>query len=148
MKKSTGLLIFGVTAATVAAGAYYVYKHQDKFFKTEEVITPEGPVQKRNYMSLDVEGAKSQINESITKTKEAAQETFKKVGTKLEETFNKDKNANTEEMEYYEVEETVEITETDESADTENAEAESTGEANKSESAAPSEEIPEDAALA
>lgn len=143
MKKSTGLLIFGVTAATVAAGAYYVYKHQDKFFKSEEVITPEGPVQKRNYMSLDVEGAKSQINESITKTKEAAQETFKKVGSKLEETFNKDKDANTEEMEYYEVEETVELTET-----AENAEAESAAEEKASESAAPSEEVLEDAALA
>lgn len=108
MKKSTGWVIFGVAAATVAAGAYYVYKHQDKFFKTEEVITPDGPVQKRNYMALDVEGAKSQINDSINKTKEAAQETFKKVGNKLDETFNKSNKAaeeNTEEMEYFDEDE-------------------------------------------
>jgi len=86
MKKSTGILLFGLGVAVTAAGAYYVYKNQDKFFKTEEVVNPDGTTQtKRTYLSLDMDSAKAKVNETITKTKEKAQETWKKVEEKIEE---------------------------------------------------------------
>lgn len=86
MKKSTGWLLFGLGAAITAAGAYYVYKNQDKFIKTEEVVNPDGTTHtKRTYFSLDVDNAKARVNETIAKTKEMAQETWKKVEGKFEE---------------------------------------------------------------
>ncbi len=86
MKKSTGWLLFGLGAAVTAAGAYYVYKNQDKFIKTEEIINEDGTKQtKRTYFSLDVDNAKARVNETLAKTKEKAQETWKKVEEKIEE---------------------------------------------------------------
>lgn len=86
MKKSTGWLLFGLGAAVTAAGAYYVYKNQDKFIKTEEVVNPDGTTHtKRTYFSLDVDNAKARVNETLAKTKEVAQETWKKVEGKFEE---------------------------------------------------------------
>lgn len=86
MKKSTGWLLFGLGAVLTAAGAYYVYKNQDKFFKTEEIVNADGTTKtKRTYFSLDMDTAKARVNETIAKTKEKAQETWKKVGEKFEE---------------------------------------------------------------
>ncbi|MBR4966375.1 MAG: hypothetical protein IKY53_07760 [Lachnospiraceae bacterium] len=86
MKKSTGWLLFGLGAAVTAAGAYYVYKNQEKFIKTEEVVNPDGTTHtKRTYFSLDVDNAKARVNETLAKTKEVAQETWKKVEGKFEE---------------------------------------------------------------
>lgn len=86
MKKSTGWLLFGLGVAVTAAGAYYVYKNQDKFVKTEEVVDADGTTHtKRTYLSLDVDNAKAKVNETLAKTKEMAQETWKKVEGKIEE---------------------------------------------------------------
>ncbi len=86
MKKSTGWLLFGLGAAVTAAGAYYVYKNQDKFIKTEEIVNPDGTTQtKRTYFSLDVDNAKARMNETLAKTKEKAQETWKKVEERFED---------------------------------------------------------------
>lgn len=90
MKSSTKIVLAGLSIAAVAAGAYYLYRNKDEYIKTEEVVNPDGSVKKRTYVSIDVDGTKEKLNNTIEKTKEAATDTIKKVENKFD--FSK-KNA-------------------------------------------------------
>lgn len=83
MKKSTKGFIFGVTTAAAAFGTYYVIKNKDKIFKSEEIINEDGDVEKkRSYVDLD--NIKEKTNEAVSKTKEAAQDTWGKAKDKFD----------------------------------------------------------------
>ena len=71
-----------MTTAAACVGAYYVYQNRDKIFKTEEIINEDGTVtKKRSYVDLD--NIKEKTNEAVNKTKETAQNTWKKAQEKL-----------------------------------------------------------------
>lgn len=90
MKKSTKGFLLGLTAAAAAVGAYYVYQNRDKIFKTEEIINDDGTVtKKRTYVDLD--NIKEKTSEAVNKTKETAQNTWKKAQDKLKKN-KKDEN--------------------------------------------------------
>ena len=83
MKKTTKGFLLGLTAAAACVGAYYVYQNRDKIFKTEEIINEDGTVtKKRSYMDLD--NIKEKTSEAVTKTKETAQNTWKKAQDKID----------------------------------------------------------------
>ncbi|MBQ4275078.1 MAG: hypothetical protein II717_00950 [Lachnospiraceae bacterium] len=83
MKKSTKGFLLGLGAAAAAVGAYYVYQNRDKIFKTEEIINDDGTVtKKRTYVDLD--NIKEKTNEAVNKTKETAQNTWKKAQDKFD----------------------------------------------------------------
>ena len=83
MKKTTKGFLLGLTAAAACVGAYYVYQNRDKIFKTEEIINEDGTVtKKRSYVDLD--NIKEKTSEAVTKTKETAQNTWKKAQDKID----------------------------------------------------------------
>ena len=83
MKKTTKGFLLGLTTAAACVGAYYVYQNRDKIFKTEEIINEDGTVtKKRSYVDLD--NIKEKTNEAVTKTKETAQNTWKKAQDKID----------------------------------------------------------------
>ena len=83
MKKTTKGFILGMTTAAAAFGAYYAIKNKDKLFKKEEIINENGETEKvRSYVDLD--NIKEKTNEAVTKTKEAAQDTWGKAKDKFE----------------------------------------------------------------
>lgn len=97
MKKTTKGFLLGLTAAAACVGAYYVYQNRDKIFKTEEVINEDGTVtKKRSYVDLD--NIKEKTNEAVTKTKETAQNTWKKAQDKFDGLKKKKKDDVTEEI--------------------------------------------------
>ncbi|MBO4783372.1 MAG: hypothetical protein J5521_01320, partial [Lachnospiraceae bacterium] len=60
-----------------------VYQNRDKIFKTEEIINEDGTVtKKRSYVDLD--NIKEKTNEAVSKTKETAQNTWKKAQDKID----------------------------------------------------------------
>lgn len=83
MKKTTKGFLLGLTTAAACVGAYYVYQNRDKIFKTEEIINEDGTVtKKRSYVDLD--NIKEKTNEAVSKTKETAQNTWKKAQDKID----------------------------------------------------------------
>ena len=83
MKKTTKGFLLGLTAAAACVGAYYVYQNRDKIFKTEEIINEDGTVtKKRSYVDLD--NIKEKTSEAVSKTKETAQNTWKKAQDKID----------------------------------------------------------------
>ena len=97
MKKTTKGFLLGLTAAAACVGAYYVYQNRDKIFKTEEVINEDGTVtKKRSYVDLD--NIKEKTNEAVTKTKETAQNTWKKAQDKFDGLKKKKKDDVAEEI--------------------------------------------------
>ncbi len=83
MKKTTKGFLLGLTTAAACVGAYYVYQNRDKIFKTEEIINDDGTVtKKRSYMDLD--NIKEKTSEAVSKTKETAQNTWKKAQDKID----------------------------------------------------------------
>ncbi|MBO4776310.1 MAG: hypothetical protein J5515_06820 [Lachnospiraceae bacterium] len=97
MKKTTMGFLLGLTAAAACVGAYYVYQNRDKIFKTEEVINEDGTVtKKRSYVDLD--NIKEKTNEAVTKTKETAQNTWKKAQDKFDGLKKKKKDDVAEEI--------------------------------------------------
>ncbi len=83
MKKTTKGFLLGLTTAAACVGAYYIYQNRDKIFKTEEIINDDGTVtKKRSYMDLD--NIKEKTSEAVNKTKETAQNTWKKAQDKFE----------------------------------------------------------------
>ena len=83
MKRTTKGFLLGLTAAAACVGAYYVYQNRDKIFKTEEIINEDGTVtKKRSYMDLD--NIKEKTSEAVTKTKETAQNNWKKAQDKID----------------------------------------------------------------
>ena len=83
MKKTTTELLLGLTDAAACVGAYYVYQNRDKIFKTEEVINEDGTVtKKRSY--VDIDNIKEKTSEAVSKTKETAQNTWKKAQDKID----------------------------------------------------------------
>ena len=89
MKKTTKGFLLGLTTAAACVGAYYVYQNRDKIFKTEEIINEDGTVtKKRKYVDLD--NIKEKTNEAVNKTKESAQNTWKKAQEKFD-SLKKDK---------------------------------------------------------
>ena len=88
MKKTTKGFLLGLTTAAACVGAYYVYQNRDKIFKTEEIINEDGTVtKKRSYVDLD--NIKEKTNEAVSKTKETAQNTWKKAQDKFGELTKK-----------------------------------------------------------
>lgn len=89
MKKSTQGFLLGLTTAAACVGAYYIYQNRDKIFKTEEVINEDGTVtKKRSYVDLD--NIKEKTSEAVTKTKETAQNTWKKITKKGDDSAKSD----------------------------------------------------------
>ncbi len=83
MRKTTKGFLLGITAAAACLGAYYIYQNRDKIFKTEEIINDDGTVtKKRSYMDLD--NIKEKTSEAVSKTKETAQNTWKKAQDKID----------------------------------------------------------------
>ena len=83
MKKTTKGFLLGLTTAAACVGAYYVYQNRDKIFKTEEIINEDGTVtKKRSYVDLD--NIKEKTSEAVSKTKETAQNTWKKAQDKID----------------------------------------------------------------
>ena len=83
MKKTTKGFLLGLTTAAACVGAYYVYQNRDKIFKTEEIINEDGTVtKKRSYVDLD--NIKEKTSEAVSKTKETAQNTWKKAQDKFD----------------------------------------------------------------
>lgn len=83
MGKTTKGFLLGLTTAAAAVGAYYVYQNRDKIFKTEEVLNEDGSLKKkRTYVDLD--NIKAKTNEAVNKTKETAQDNWKKVTEKFD----------------------------------------------------------------
>jgi len=77
MRKTTKGFLLGLTAAAACVGAYYIYQNRDKIFKTEEIVNEDGTVtKKRSYVDLD--NIKEKTSEAVNKTKETAQNTWKK----------------------------------------------------------------------
>ncbi|MCR4648898.1 MAG: hypothetical protein K5776_07445 [Lachnospiraceae bacterium] len=93
MNKTTKGFLLGLTTAAACVGAYYVYQNRDKIFKTEEVVNEDGTVtKKRSYVNLD--NIKEKTNEAVNKTKETAQNTWKKATGK----FKKNEDSVAEEI--------------------------------------------------
>lgn len=83
MGKTTKGFLLGLTTAAAAIGAYYVYQNKEKIFKTEEVLNDDGSLKKkRTYVDLD--NIKAKTNEAVNKTKETAQDNWKKVTDKFD----------------------------------------------------------------
>ena len=83
MKKTTKGFLLGLTTAAACVGAYYIYQNRDKIFKTEEIINDDGTVtKKRSYVNLD--NIMEKTNEAVSKTKETAQNTWKKAQDKFD----------------------------------------------------------------
>ncbi len=83
MRKTTKGFLLGITAAAACLGAYYIYQNRDKIFKTEEIINDDGTgTKKRSYMDLD--NIKEKTSDAVSKTKETAQNTWKKAQDKID----------------------------------------------------------------